>query len=129
MSYLNTLRVVPSMVNLDTLEKLEQYANRSISVDQAVDGIKAIMGTDYIHEDWMQLTAYLLDDVTVVTRFAEVKDQFLQLLVAQPGKYITALHPPWFHCCLPGGTNKCTHLPCPASSSSTTGRARGVKRC
>ncbi|KIM58798.1 hypothetical protein SCLCIDRAFT_10137 [Scleroderma citrinum Foug A] len=84
MSYLNTLCVVPSMVNLDVLEKLEQYANRLISVDQAVDGIKAIMGADYIHEDWMQLMAYLLDNVTVVTRFAEVKDQFLQLLVAQP---------------------------------------------
>ncbi|KIM57176.1 hypothetical protein SCLCIDRAFT_29020 [Scleroderma citrinum Foug A] len=110
MLYLNTLRVVPLMVNLDTLEKLEQYANRPISIDQAVDGIKAIMGADYIHEDWMQLTAYLLDDVTVVTQFAEVKDQFLQLLVAQPG-----------------GTNKCTRSPHPASSSSTTGRAQGVK--
>ena len=128
MLYLNTLHVVPSMVNLDVLEKLEQYANRSISVDQAVDGIKAIMGTDYIHKDWMQLTAYLLEDVTVVTWFAEVKDQFLQLLVAQPGKYITALCPSWFHHCLPGGTNKCTRSPCPASSSSTTGCARGVKR-
>ena len=68
------------MINKEALRLLSQYATRTITLDNAMDEIQSTLGSNFDHDEWMDVMQCIICDPLC---FAAVEKEFMEKLAGQ----------------------------------------------